>query len=77
MTNFKRGFRDAILKLAEEPSVRVVLREVADDDRTDSTIDSSKGSEASSAAGKNTVDTEQRSSSSSTNSVANTVSSSR
>ena len=77
MTNFERGFRDAILKLAEEPSVRVVLREVADDDKTDSATESSKGSEASSAVGKNTVDTEQRGSSSSTNSVANTVSSSR
>lgn len=32
MTNFERGFRDAVLKLAEEPSVRVVLREVVDDD---------------------------------------------
>lgn len=32
MTNFEKGFKDAIAKLAEEPSVRVVLREVLDDE---------------------------------------------
>ena len=79
MTNFERGFRDAVLKLAEEPSVRVVLREVVDDDenKTDSTADSRHGAESSAVAGKNTADTAHGSSSSSTNTVANTVSSSR
>jgi hypothetical protein len=34
MTAFERGFRDTILKLAEEPSIRVVLREVLEDKDT-------------------------------------------